>query len=65
MEDDEDFDEDDSEECNPVFYLLRVKRSDIEKLLACGQVDTEEMEIGCENCSEDITIFPTLILEED
>jgi len=54
----------DEENLELTFYQICVTKEQIEYLLVHGNVDTQPIEVECNDCSTEITIFPTLILDK-
>lgn len=62
FEDEEDFEEESGRQ-EEMIYLVRVTLQQIEQLLSLGRVDIEQIDVECLDCSNEITVHPTLILD--
>lgn len=60
---DDAFDDEESYEFQ-IFHIVRITKSQVEKLLMKGQVDVEPIEVECIDCSSETIVYPTLVLTE-
>jgi hypothetical protein len=61
----DDFDEyEEDNETEPTFLNIFITKEQVEQLLSKGQVDVEPIEEECIDCGTELTIFPTLVLND-